>query len=214
MPVRVRVSRLLDLFGLADTQWFTAESRERGQVVHHISEEVLRRRPVTVPPAFDGYAEALAAGFAAIGFEPAMIEVRLTLQHGVLQLTGRPDAIGMVSTQVGGIYPGPAIIDVKSGERCPSHGVQLAIYERLADAAPALREALGPGWDAWPWQRIGLYVQPTGRYTLHPFTDPNDMRLAEALLDIAAWRAVHGLLDASSDTYDDDPTDIPEEASA
>jgi hypothetical protein len=123
----------------------------------------------------------------------------------------RPDTIGLIHNPVGRLRAGPTIIDIKSGDKIAAHGIQLALYESLADATPDLRLALPPEYRDLPWQRVGLYVRDTGRYSLHPYLDDGDRLIAQAILDLTRWRIAHGLLDPGTVAMqDDDPTFLEE----
>lgn len=196
-----RVSRLLSSAGLTDPWFFTQVARDRGHIVHCIAEQVFTHQPVTVAPAYAGFELALRLAKRTLKFEPICVERRLSR----MDLTGRPDAIGWIPDRVGQIHPGPAILDVKSGERYPSHGIQLCWYCELADATADLRAALPEAFRDLPWQRIGVYVKETGRFTLHHYTDPLDTLICSAIIDLARWREAHGLLRSGELAQDDDP---------
>lgn len=197
-----RVSSLLALAGLVDPWWYTPESRERGHTVHAIGEAVLTGQPVEVAQAYLGYAKALRAGVEALGLQTICAERRL--QRG--KITGRPDVIGWLPRGVGSIRRGPAIVDIKSGDRMSCHAIQLGFYEWLADGTPDLRAALPDGYQDFPWNRVGLYVKENGSYKLHPYEDPHDRLVCSAITDLVEWRIAHGLLkptDAAA--QEDDP---------
>jgi hypothetical protein len=185
---------------LVDPYWFTEAARERGHSVHTIAEAIFQGQPVHVSPAYAGYKTALEQGIGALRFSPVCIERRLQARD----LTGRPDAVGYVARQIGSIYPGPAIVDIKSGAPMPAHGIQLSLYEHLADANN-LRATLPEWFRDLPWNRIGLYVQETGHYKIHPYLDPNDGFIAQAIVDVTRWRVAHGLLAMDPTAPEDDP---------
>jgi len=184
--------------GLVDPSWYTHEGQERGHVVHMAAEGIFTGQPVSVAAEYRGYVSALEAAFETLKFIAIWVEKRLCLKD----VTGRPDAIGWLTARTGKLWPGPVIIDVKSGDKDVSHGVQLSFYEMLADACGA-REALPSEFRELPWQRVGLYVNARGGYRLHPHTDPNDRLIAHAILDLTRWRVAHGLI--TPDRNDDDP---------
>src|SRR3990167_9897446 len=125
-----RVSSVLENFGLVDASWYTESSRERGDLVHLIAEQVFQARPITVSPAFDGYRRAIESARDALGLMIICVERRLT--SGVI--SGRPDVIGWVTRPVGTfLHPGPVIGDIKSGAARPSHQLQLQFYVTLAE---------------------------------------------------------------------------------
>jgi hypothetical protein len=196
-----RVSRVLSASGLVDPQWFTEASRERGRAVHAIAEAVFQDHIVHVAPAYEGYKTALMNGIAALRFSPVCIERRLFDRD----LSGRPDAVGFISHNTGDqIQAGPAIVDIKSGARMPSHGLQLAFYEQLADANK-LRDLLPSWFRDQPWERIGLYVRDTGTYKIHRYADYADQYVAQALIDVIRWRHAHGLIEPDDVSDYEDP---------
>lgn len=201
----IRVSRLLAQNGLTDPWWFTEEARELGRIVHLIAEAICQGQDVQVAPSFNGYKLALQRTWALLDMVPLAIERRLTsAADGV---TGRPDVVGYLPRVIGAIPSGPIIVDFKSGAREPSHGVQLALYERLADATPDLRAALPPEHRDLPWTRLGAYVKDTGRFRVHPYTDPHEVLVAHAILTLTEFKTHKGLLAPSADEagQPDDP---------
>lgn len=202
-----RVSRVLAAAGFVDPFWFTEQSRERGRAVHTIAEAIFQGQPVHVSPAYDGYLTALRAGIAALHFAPICIERRLVARD----VTGRPDAVGYTSKAIGKIHAGGAIVDIKTGGPSPVHGIQLAMYEQLV-AANSLRDLLPEWFRDLPWNRIGLYVTESGTYKIHPYLDPNDHFIAQAIVDVTRWRAAHGLLLMDDVAAQDDDPVFPVEA--
>ncbi|HET9023069.1 MAG TPA: hypothetical protein VFN64_00765 [Burkholderiaceae bacterium] len=203
---------MLTAAGLTDAYWFTHEGRERGRAIHAVAADVFDGREVAVAPVHDGYLKALVAAYRALRFAAICVERRLF--DG--DVTGRPDAVGWLAHPIGRVPAGPAIVDVKSGDRSPAHGIQLALYANLADAL-RLRHLLPPEYRDLPWQRLGLYVRSNGRYALHHYDDDHDYRIAEAILDLTRWRLAHGLLRDDGLTFSDDPEtpdgdDRPDEA--
>ena len=195
----IRVSRVLAEAGLVDTTWFTDAARSRGTAVHALAEAAFQRQQLSVAPSLEGFASALAAGIAALGFEAVCVERRFAFNG----ITGRPDAIGFATRPVGsGIHIGPMIVDVKSGEQYDSHGIQLALYEMLANANN-VHALLPVVYRDVPWNRVALYVAENGRYKMHPYTDPMDHVVAAAALDLVRWRLAHGLLSVVDDPPDD-----------
>ncbi len=196
-----RVSRLLAVSGLVDSWWFTPEARARGTAVHDIAESIFLGHPISVAAVYAGYRQALAEAVATLEFEALCVEQRL---HGRDGTNGRPDAVGLMRRPCGRLREGPTIIDVKTGDRAPAHGVQLAFYARLADASD-IRDKLPSTMAAWPWQRVGLYVQPSGRYHLHVYDEQSDFFITDAITDIVRWRIAHELLDPADVSLIDDP---------
>lgn len=204
---------MLALAGLVDSWWFTQESRDRGHTVHCIGEQALRNEPITVAPTYSGYAVAVKAAVSTLKIRPICIERRL-LYHDI---NGRPDVIGWIPEPVGRIPAGPIIGDFKSGDPAPTHSIQLGFYEILADLTPDLRAELPSKFQNLPWQRVGMYVKPTGRFKLKHYTDPNDKRIAAAIVDLVRWRAANKLLGesaAQSYSYADDDPSFPLESAS
>lgn len=203
----LRVSRLLSSLRLSpDPSWFTTLSQERGVAVHAIAEAVFQGQPIDVAPQYAGYRLALERAAAALDLEVLAVERRLT--SAADGLTGRPDLLAVARRRVGTIPAGPVIVDVKSGMVLPSHALQLGLYERLILAADLPWDLRGFLVEA-PWTRVGLYVRPTGDYKITVYDDPIDRLLCSSLLDIARWRARHGLDRLTLDDLARDPA-VPE----
>jgi hypothetical protein len=197
-----RVSALLASVGLVDAYWFTEAARDRGRIVHSIGESIFRGEAAMVAPVWQGWADAILDGVRALDLQSIAVERRLW--SGTV--TGRPDVVGWLPRSVGKIPAGPVIVDLKSGAAFPAHGVQLAMYERLADGTAGLREALPDAAQRLPWARVGLYVTEDGAHRFKHYTDPADRATALAIIQIAAWRDAHGIDDGTpGDDLSDDP---------
>jgi len=161
LPIRYRlangrpvisVTQVLSLAGRIDTQWFTEESRERGSLVHRLTESFDRREDVLVPPAVMGYMEA---------YQMFLSVVRPIYSASELAVTSDDDALGGCIDRVClSLFGEPGILDFKTGPPAPWHALQLAAYN-----------ALRPTGARW-----ACYLQPNGRYKLKQYDDPMDHR--------------------------------------
>lgn len=71
------------------------------------------------------------------------------------------------------------IIDIKSGTKQRTHGVQIAGY--------ALARRHEMRWSSYP-KRRAVYLSPDGRYEAPPFTDPSDYQMFISMLNVHNWR--------------------------
>jgi hypothetical protein len=204
----IRVSRLLSQYGLVDAEWWTDEGRTRGTIVHEISENVMRQQAVTVSPTYAGYLNAVQRAMAALHFVPLFIERRLTnWKYGI---TGRPDALGYLPDPVGELPAGPTVLDIKSGSREPSHGIQLAFYEWLAEGTEDVRAQLPAKFVDMPWQRLGVYLRPNGRYSLRRYNEFSDRDVVRGLIDVTLWRIREGLIKVGTESSQPDDAAMPQ----
>lgn len=74
------------------------------------------------------------------------------------------------------------LLDLKTCDPMPSHGVQLSAYKLLLDAN-SLSE---PGM-----RRATLHLHPDGTYLLKQYADPADIACFLALLNVWHWKAAH-----------------------
>lgn len=185
LPVRYRevftgtplisVTQVLTLNGRIDGRWFTEESRWRGTMVHHLTEQLDRCEEMDeIPAALEGYMDAYWR-FKEV-CRPVYSHVELEVQDSALALGGRLDRI--VVSLFG--EPLSGILDIKTGPPEPWHGQQLAAYNRMLPT--------GTRW--------GLYLKKNGKYRLKQYTDPEDDR--RFMFDLAA---THGRIEASGDFW-------------
>lgn len=185
LPVRYReihtgqplisVTQVLTLAGRIDARWFTEESRWRGTMVHHLTEQLDRSEPMDeIPQALEPYMDAYWL-FKQV-CRPVYSEIELELQDSAMGLGGRLDRI--VVSLFGDVAPG--ILDIKTGPPEEWHGRQLAAYNRML-----------PTGDRW-----GLYLKKNGSYRLKQYTDPEDDR--RFMFDLAATQ---GRVEASGDFW-------------
>lgn len=186
----IRVSRLLSGLGMSpDPQWYTEESQQRGHAVHTIAEAIFAGEEIDPAPAYAGYAKAIRDAWKALPLIPVAIERRLV--DFAVNVSGRTDVIGYLRTPVGRYHAGPLVADIKSGDPCPAHGLQLGIYEWLATRH--LKSGIPNDLMSQPWQKVGIYVSANGRYRLKAYNDPLDRVTCAALITIANWRHANGL---------------------
>ncbi len=185
LPVRYReimtgaplisVTQVLTIAGRIDDRWFTEESRWRGTLVHHLTEQLDRCEPMDeIPAALEPYMDAYWS-FKQV-CRPVYSDIELELQDSAMGLGGRLDRI-LVSL-FDELRPG--ILDIKTGPPEEWHARQLAAYNRML-----------PTGDRW-----GLYLQKNGRYRLKQYDDPEDDR--RFMFDLAA---AQGRVEACGDFW-------------
>jgi hypothetical protein len=149
---RISVTQVLTLAGQIDSRWFTVLARERGSAVHRLTEDFDAGRDLVFPSGLDcgGYMDAYAAFMAVV--RPTYAASELRLVSDVLELGGTIDRV------CDDLFGAPGILDFKTGDRMPWHGLQLAAYN-----------ALRPTGKRW-----ACYLRADGRYKLREYDDPLD----------------------------------------
>ena len=160
----ISVTQVLELRGRIDKNWFTPESAARGSAVHELTEVFdmdTKLAGFTCPEAYRGYLAAYAAFIKTMRPVYHATEVKVT--NDLLGLGGRIDRIAEMFGQHG-------LLDLKTGQPSPWHGMQLAAYN-----------VLRPTGCRW-----ALYLRDNGTYRLKDYTDPIDHR--RFMADLAATR--------------------------
>lgn len=190
----MRVSSIISACGMVDATWFTRESGERGNAVHWLLEAVLLGQEVLPADELAGFLLGIRRGLATLSsLVPMQVEQRITANG----ISGRPDVVGYLDAPHGRIPAGPTIIDGKSGMHLPSHGVQLAFYELLAETT-GLRDKMPKVHRSRPWNLLGLYVGDDGSYKVKVFGEPEDREAMHATIVLTRWRVMNGLLSSEA----------------
>jgi len=168
------VTTVLTAAGLYDDRFFTQESRDRGTYIHKAGLFYLQDDLDydNVVPEYKGYIDALIKFMSESDCKPHLDRCEVPLFSELF--CGTPDMPCL-------LHGVESLIDWKSGLESCVTGVQLASYEQL----------LG-----YSVKRFGLYLKPTGKYKLIPYTDRNDIKIFNAALSLYHWRASKGLLAA------------------
>jgi hypothetical protein len=113
-----------------DSQWFTEESRERGQAVHAACHSyIIGRYVIPLPGAWRGYLDSFKRWCDR--FEPTLILAEKRLKDETLGFCGQPDLI-VNGPPTNGIR----LIDIKTGVAFQNYWkLQVAAYNHLAQTA-------------------------------------------------------------------------------
>ena len=155
--------------GLIDTTFFTGQHRDRGIRVHLATQDIdknLCNIAVDIPDNIDPYKDA---------YKQFLADVNPKWQHSEYIVYNRQYNYAGIADRIGEMFGEDVIVDIKSGIKDRSHGVQLAAYER-----------------AWgkPVKRYGLYLKNDGTYKLEKYDNPNDFRVFIAALTIYIWKGI------------------------
>lgn len=119
------VTEILDPY--IDTAWFTQESRDRGSAVHeHAAAYLNNQYKIPIKKEWRGYLESFKRWEEKYLVEVHMVEERLI--DTVLGYCGQLD----IYCELRG-YPGPGVVDIKTGALAVWHPIQLAAYRHLVD---------------------------------------------------------------------------------
>ena len=168
------ITGLLEAAGWIDTTWLTEAGRDRGTAVHELSAEYDLRGldPARVVSAHRGYLLAYIAAMKAL--RPRWTAVEVPCVHPVYRFGGRPDRVGRVL----GLH---TIAEIKSGAEERHHAVQTAMQAILVAGEHG-------GLPAEDYQRIAVYLKPTGRYVVERHTDRRDFGRAMEIVRATCQR--------------------------
>ena len=145
--------------------FYTPESRDRGIDVHRITAEIDSGKSID-DSMYRGYVSAYRKFLDEC--KPRWTFVEQKFFEPVWKYCGTVDRVGYILGK-------NVIVDIKTGSVPYWAGIQLAAYER--------------GFPVGKLQhRYALQLFETGRYKLHPFTDPNDIRIFHSALTIYYWK--------------------------
>jgi hypothetical protein len=160
----ISVTQVLTLRGRIEDRWFSEDAAARGSAVHELTEVFdmdTTLAAVACPDDLRGYLDAYASFIKTM--RPVYHASEVTVTNALLGLGGRIDRIAEMFGQHG-------IIDLKTGQPSPWHGMQLAAYN-----------VLRPTGSRW-----ALYLRGNGTYRLKDYDDPIDHR--RFMADLAATR--------------------------
>ena len=169
------VTSILQAAGLYNEDFFTEQSRTRGNYVHKAVLYYLQDDldEDSIPDEYRGYIEAFKRFMAEADCKPHLEMCEVPLFSEVWRVGGTPDIPCLLNGQ-------ESLIDIKSGAETETCGIQLAAYA-LLHPIPSVK-------------RYGLYLKATGKYKLIPYTDRNDIKIFKAALSLYHWRQERGLL--------------------
>ncbi|MDQ5870781.1 MAG: PD-(D/E)XK nuclease family protein [Acidobacteriota bacterium] len=165
------VTQAIDCLNLRDTEHFTEESRDRGRDVHELCQ--FYDEGDLFWPAVDPEYEGYLKGWIRFRQENPKFKPRLIEQpvwNDLHRYGGVPDRVEEYG-------PREAVIDIKSGIRDETTGLQTAGYD----------DALYPPPGGYR-ERFGVYLDGAGGYDLVPYRDPNDRYLFLSAVSLANWK--------------------------
>ena len=173
--VAVSATDALDVTGYVDDEWYTEWARERGRLVHLTTEYHDRGElnEATLDPALVPYLDSYKAFLHESGATWDGIELRLG--DRTRRMAGTLDRLGAFG-----------LLDIKSGGREYWHQLQTAIYALLAQTNGYILSARRV-------KRWGLYLTSDGAFKLEPHADPNDLKIADAVMAVAVDKVAHGI---------------------
>ena len=187
-PYSDSVTGRLKAFDLyEDAGWYTTEGRERGRLIHLLTEwdDLNDLVEESVDPALAGYLAAWRRFKAENEFEVAVVngEPCIERRYGddEADVAGMVDRIGHLRLRGARRF---AVVDAKRGKAPAVYGVQLAAY---ADFVRRSGEFPGEA----VIERVGVHLTDHGTYQLHIYTDRNDFKVWAAANAITAWRRAH-----------------------
>ena len=162
------ITTMLSDTGWIDDAWFTAESSERGQIVHRLCADYdlgAIPDPAAVECKHKGFFLAYVKAIRLI--KPRWKHVETVMFDLADRWCGRPDRVGK-------LWGAWAVLEIKTGVSSKATPVQLALQAILA--APELHLA--------PEQmlRYELKVRGTGKGTLLEHRDPRDFDRARKVI--------------------------------
>lgn len=163
------ITSMLARTGWVDDAWMTEESSVRGRRVHQLTADydlgVDRECAAAVLYGHQGYLLAHIAAMRSIAHHWDAIEVPLV--HPQYRFGGRPDRVGTAL----GLR---SVLEVKSGQPQKGHQIQTALQ--------AILVAAEGGLPADHYQRLALYLKPTGKFKLEIFKDRRDFDEARRII--------------------------------
>jgi len=176
------VTQVLRRVGLIEDDFYTEESRIRGRYVHQaimyeeregLDESSVDERLAGYVAAYRGFVRDVRPGRCLLLEQP--------LAHRLYEYAGTPDQIREIKGHL-------ALLDHKTGQPAPWHGLQTAAYVELAYCTADL---WWTGATAPRLRRYVLYLRPDGTYRLVEHTDWKDWKLFLAALAVAQFAAQH-----------------------
>lgn len=154
------ITQMLEQVGLVDATWFTAESRDRGTMIHDLCSAYdygTLHDPEEVTEEYRGWVKAYVKAKSMVRFEILAIEEALAHPH--YRYAGRIDRRLI-------IYSAQGLMELKSGVKEKAHAIQTALQAMLAE--------LECGIPAEMLSRYALYLRGNGKFTLEQHKDSRD----------------------------------------
>ena len=162
------ITQLLDAGGLVNgAAYFTEESRRRGTEVHQLCADydMGALDPLTVTSNRRPYLMAYVAACSAL--KPTWDAIEEADVHPAHGFAGRTDRVGFVLNR-------QTVAEIKSAAKAKHHAIQTALQAVLASVR-------------WPlpaehWQRLVVYVKPSGKFSVERHEDRRDFDVAMDLI--------------------------------
>ena len=178
VKVPYSVTQVIEEAGLVDSEYFTEESRQRGNAVHLATQYLDEGRLnwLSVDPRVRPYVEGYQAFVEETGFKLTSIEQMI--HDEIYGYAGKYDRTCTLTTSrlLRHDLTRPFLLEIKSGVYDPSWALQTAAYE-----AKLFRRH----------RRIAVQLMLNSRYKLHHFNDPNDIKVFRALITANNWKRNH-----------------------
>lgn len=161
------ITQMLARTGWVDDAWWSEEACERGRCVHELtaSYDLGALDPATCVSKYRGWLLAYVAAMRALA--PTWTHVEIPLVDPVHRFGGRPDRAG----QVFGLR---TVLEIKSGQPAKGDDKQTALQ--------AILLASQGGLPAEHYERLALYLKPTGRFKLEQHKDRHDFDEARRII--------------------------------
>ena len=166
------ITQLISLGGLVNGEaYFTEASRNRGTAIHAMTAnfdlgvdlgEQLQSSPLR------GYVLAYMAAVDAL--KPTWECIEEADYSARYRFAGRTDRIGMV-------FGKRTVCEIKSAVKAAHHSVQTSLQSILAAENRRM-----PNVSAEKWQRLTIYLKPTGKYSIDRHEDRRDFDVAQTLI--------------------------------
>jgi len=167
------ITQMLTADGEINATWFTEESRVRGTAVHDLAARfalgALERDEYE--GAYRGYFLAHVEAMKLL--RPEVLHVEIPWCHRRYRFGGRLDLVVR-------LYGALSVVELKSGDRLPWHGVQTALQAMLVEQET--------GVPATSVRRYGLHLKADGRFKLDPHEQIGDFGKAKNILARHACR--------------------------
>jgi hypothetical protein len=128
-----------------------------------------------------------------------------------------PEIVALLADSKG--WLAPHIIDVKTGQKAPWHGMQTAGYKDLVLDDDGVWKLMGEPYASWDilqrdegLKRAILYLPGDGRFNFVPQTDRGDHYRFSSALSLLQWRIDNGLLSYTDEEQPNEERGTPIQA--
>jgi len=172
---RLRVTEVLAISGLIDTQWYTEYACDRGTAVHSATALHDAGQLDESSDWGDEVAHGRLEGWKRFVSECSVKILRSEFEvtHPTLNYVGHADRLITLDER-------PWVIDIKPATPERWHGLQLAAYQRAIQDSDILTEG-------GLVRRANVYLDK-GKYKWIPRCEPRDWNVFHAALIVAQWK--------------------------